>query len=441
MSYFKLQCTPVQGGIVTEKDMITMSRREATRLHILHQAVSKKISQVTAAELICLSDRQVRRMIKRVIEEGDDGICHRSRGKASNHRIPKKIKARTLKLFQTQYKDFNLVHATEKLFEVHGIAINDETLRLWLNKAEIPYKKRKVKKHRERRERRANFGELIQIDGSHHDWFEDRGPVCVFMGYIDDATNTVHGRFYDYEGTMPAMDSMKRYIKRYGIPQSVYLDKHSTYKSWAEPTIEEQLNDQRPMSHFEKSLDQLSVKVIHANSPQAKGRVERLFKTLQDRLVKEMRLARISSVEAANEFLKTYLPKYNRRFKKEAASAADLHRPALHARELDRILCIKEERTVKNDFTIAHNGMLYQIEEPTRAQKVIVEERLDGTLHISYKGQDLRYRVIMKQRVREIPELPLLLQEKRPWLPPADHPWRTSFLSKRKAREQPSAAP
>jgi transposase len=426
---------------VTEKDMITMSREEASRLHIIHQSLDKKITQTMAAELAGLSDRQMRRLIKRIRLEGDDGICHRSRGKASNRRIPKKIKARTLKLFQAQYKDFNLVHATEKLSEVHGITINDETLRLWLNKAEIPYKKRKVKKHRQRRERRSHFGELVQIDGSHHDWFEGRGPVCVFMGYIDDATNTVHGRFYDYEGTMPAMDSMKRYVKRYGIPQSVYLDKHSTYKSWAEPTIEEQLNDQKPMSHFEKSLDQLSVKVIHANSPQAKGRVERLFKTLQDRLVREMRLKGIKSVEEANEFLKTYLPKHNRQFKKEAALAADLHRPALHARELDRILCIKEERTVKNDFTIAHNGTLYQIEEPTRAQKVIMEERLDGTVHITYKSQDLRYRVITKQPIREIPESPLLLQEKKPWIPSVDHPWRRPFLSKTRNKEQPIAAP
>jgi transposase-like protein len=441
MSYFKLQCHPVQGGIVTEKDMITMSREEASRLHIIHQALDKKITQTMAAELAGLSDRQMRRLIKRIRLEGDDGICHRSRGKASNRRIPKKIKARTLKLFQAQYKDFNLVHATEKLSEVHGITINDETLRLWLNKAEIPYKKRKVKQHRQRRERRSHFGELVQIDGSHHDWLEGRGPVCVFMGYIDDATNTVHGRFYDYEGTMPAMDSMKRYIKRYGIPQSVYLDKHSTYKSWAEPTIEEQLNDQKPMSHFEKSLAALDVEVIHANSPQAKGRVERLFKTLQDRLVREMRLKRIKSVEEANEFLKTYLPKHNRQFKKEAALAADLHRPALHARELDRILCIKEERTVKNDFTIAHNGTLYQIEEPTRAQKVIVEERLDGTVHITYKGQDLRYRAITKQPIRETSEPPLLLQEKKPWIPSVDHPWRKSFLPKKRNREQPIATP
>jgi hypothetical protein len=251
----------------------------------------------------------------------------------------------------------------------------------------------------------------------------------------------VHGCFYDYEGTMPAMDSMKRYIKRYGIPKSVYLDKHTTYKSWAEPTIEEQLNDQKPMSHFQKSLVALAIEAIHANSPQAKGRVERLFKTLQDRLVREMRLLGIKSVAEANEFLTTYLPKYNRRFAKPAASEADLHRPSLHSRELDRILCIKEERTVKNDFTIAYNCSLYQIEQATRAKKVTVEERLDGSLHITYKGQELRYREITKKPTEGTPESPLLLRERKLWIPPADHPWKTLFLSKRRRKEQPIAAP
>lgn len=427
---------------MAEKDMITMSRREAKRLHIIHQALDQKITQGEAAELIEVSDRQIRRLIRRVREEGDEGICHRSRGKASNRCIPKKVKKRALKLFREEYADFNLVHATETLAEVHGITVSDETLRLWLNETAIPYKKRKVKKHRERRERKACFGELVQIDGSHHDWFEGRGPICVFMGYIDDATNTVYGGFYDYEGTLPAMDSMKRYIKRYGVPKSVYLDKHSTYKSWAEPTIEEQLNDQKPMSHFEKSLAELEIEVIHANSPQAKGRVERLFKTLQDRLVKEMRLKGIKSVCEANEFLKTSLPKHNRRFKKEAASEADLHRPAPHMRELDRILCIKEERTVKNDFTISHNGTLYQIEQATRAEKVTVEERLDGTVHITYKGQDLRFREIAKKPSMATAEAPLLLlQEKKPWIPSVDHPWRKRFVTKRRNRKQPIAAP
>lgn len=427
---------------MADKDMITMSRREAKRLHVIHQALDKKISQVSAAGLLGLSDRQIRRLIRRVRKKGDEGICHRSRGRASNHRIPRKVKERALKLFRQAYADFNLVHATEKLSEAHGIVVSDETLRLWLNEAAIPYKKRRAKKHRQRRERKARAGEMVQIDGSHHDWFEGRGPVCVFMGYIDDATGIVYGRFYDYEGTMPAMDSMKRYIKQYGIPQSVYLDKHTTYKSWAKPTIEEELADQKPMSHFEKSLAALEVEVIHANSPQAKGRVERLFKILQDRLVKEMRLVGIKSVDEANTFLETYLPKHNKRFRKQARRKADLHQPAPHSRELDRILCIKEERTVRNDFTVVHTGKVYQIEQATRAKKVTVEERLDGTLHISYKGEDLSYRELVIRPVKEKAETPVLLHDKKPWTPPVDHPWRKSFLSKkRRTREQTIAAP
>ena len=427
---------------MADKDMITMSRRESKRLHLIHQALDRKITQVAAAAVLGLSDRQFRRLIKRVRAEGDDGICHRFRGKASNNRIPRKIKDRALKLFTQEYADFNLAHATEKLFEVHGIAISDETLRLWLGEASILYKKRRVRKHRQRRERKACFGELVQIDGSHHDWFEGRGPVCVFMGYIDDATNTVYGRFYDYEGTMPAMDSMKQYIRLYGIPQSVYLDKHTTYKSWAKPTIDEQLSGQEPMSHFEKSLRALEVEVIHANSPQAKGRVERLFKTLQDRLVREMRLRGVKSVDEANEFLDAYLPKHNARFRKQARLETDLHHLALHARELDRIFCIKEERTVKNDFTIAYAGKLYQIEQMTRAKKVMVEQHLDGSLHITYKDADLRYRMITEQVSKETSNQSFILAARKPWIPPADHPWKKrSTLTPRRRREQPLPAP
>jgi transposase len=432
---------PKGESIVAEQDMITMSRREATRLHVLHQALEKKMTQREAARLVGLSDRQVRRLIQRVRAEGAAGICHRARGKTSNHRIPERVKARALTLFRAQYRDFNLVHATEKLGEVHGITIHAETLRLWLKAADIPYKRRKAKSHRRWRERKAHRGELVQIDGSHHDWFEGRGPACVLMGYIDDATNTVAGRFYDYEGTRPALDSLKRYIRQYGIPQGVYLDKHTTYKSWAKPTLEEELNDQRPRSQFERSVAALGIAVIHANSPQAKGRVERLFKTLQDRLVREMRLRAIKSVAEANAFLQHYLPKYNRRFRRPAAALADLHRPAPCRRERDRLLCIKAERTVKNDCTIAHNGTFYQLEQATRAKKVTVEERLDGTLHITYRGHALRYRAIAVRPTQEAPEPPRVLHAKTPWIPPGHHPWRQPFRPKRRTREQPLTAP
>jgi transposase len=406
---------------VTEMDMITMSRRETTRLHIIHQALDKRITQKTAAELVGLSSRQIRRILRRVRKEGDDGISHRSRGKASNRRLPQSLKDKALKLYRKQYGDFGPTFACEKLLDVHEIKLSDETLRLWLNQENISYEKRKGRKHRQWRERKHHFGEMIQMDGSHHDWFEGRGPECVLMGYIDDATGKVNGRFYDYEGTMPAMDSFKRYIKRYGIPQSVYLDKHSTYKSNAKQSIEDELEDKKPMSQFERSLTELGVTVIHANSPQAKGRIERSFRTLQDRLVKEMRLARISSVVQANEFLIKYLPIYNAKFKVKPVSDVDVHQPTLSIRELNRIFCIREDRKLRNDFTIAYNGKLYQIKDAIKTQKVAVEERLDGSLHITHRGLDLSYREIKTRSVKENLKTPLLIERK---YQPVDHPWK-----------------
>ncbi len=409
---------------MTDKDMITMSRRETKRLHIIHQALDRRITQKTAAELIGLSSRQIRRILKRVRKEGDDGISHRSRGKASNRRFPQKVKDKTLKLYREKYGDFGPTFACEKLLDVHEIKLSDETLRLWLNQESIPYEKRKGRKHRQWRERKHHFGEMIQMDGSHHDWFEGRGPECVLMGYIDDATGTVYGRFYDYEGTMPAMDSFKRYIKRYGIPQSVYLDKHSTYKSNAKQSIEDELEDKKPMSQFERSLTELGVTVIHANSPQAKGRVERSFRTLQDRLVKEMRLARVNSVVQANEFLIKYHPIYNAKFKVKPVSAVDVHQRALSIRELDKIFCIREERTLRNDFTIAYNGKLYQIKDAIKTKKVAVEERLDGSLHITHRGLELTYREIKTRPAKENPKTPAVIKKPTSRYQPSDHPWK-----------------
>jgi transposase len=402
-------------------DMITMSRRETKRLHIIHQALDKRITQKTAAELVGLSSRQVRRILRRVRKEGDDGISHRSRGKVSNRRLPQSLKEKVLKLYRKQYGDFGPTFACEKLLDVHEIKLSDETLRRWLNQENISYGKRKGRKHRQWRERKHHFGEMIQMDGSHHAWFESRGPESVLMGYIDDATGTVYGRFYDYEGTMPAMDSFKRYIKRYGIPQSVYLDKHSTYRSNAKQSIEDELEDRKPMSQFERSLTELGVTVIHANSPQAKGRVERSFRTLQDRLVKEMRLARVNSVVQANEFLTKYHPIYNAKFKVKPVSEVDVHQRALSIREFDKIFCIREERTLRNDFTIAYNGKLYQIKDAIKTQKVVVEERLDGSLHITHRGLELRYREIKRRTVKEKPQKPLLID--RRYQSP-DHPWK-----------------
>lgn len=418
---------------MAEEDKIIMSQKEVNRLYVIHQAIEKAISQDQAAEILGLTDRQVRRIARSVRLDGDAGICHKSRGKRSHNRIADKIKDKAVTLCRDTYKEFGPTHASEKLLTVHKINVSDETLRVWFQEEHIPYKSRKKRPHRQWRERKAHRGEMVQMDGSHHDWFEGRGPLCVLMGYVDDATGTVYARFYEYEGTLPAMDGFKRYIKLYGLPQSVYLDRHSTYKSMAKQSIEEELNDMRPMSHFEKSLAELGVEVIHAYSPQAKGRVERLFGTFQDRVVKEMRLAGVTNITEGNAFLDGYLPEYNRKYAKEAAQKADFHRPVVNKRALDTILSIKTDRALRNDFTIAHNKKLYQIKSNIRAKKVTVEERTDGTMRIIHNGQQLKYQEIVARPIqaKKLAKEPKSL---RSWKPSESHPWKSPARAMVKAR-------
>jgi len=228
--------------------------------------------------------------------------------------LPEQIKNKVIALSRKTYKGFGPTLATEKLFEIDNIKISNGTLRILLIEKKEWQKHCKRKKHRSWRQRKHYFGEMVQMDGSHHDWFEGRGSKCVLMGYIDDATNIRFARFYAYKGTIPAFNSLKHYIKRYGIPKSLYLDKLTTYKSTAEPTIEDELNNRKHLSQFERAAQKLRIEIIHANSPQAKGRAERSFKTYQDRLIKEMRLRGISTIEEANKLLREFLPKHNKRF-------------------------------------------------------------------------------------------------------------------------------
>ena len=407
------------------EDIIMMSQKELSRLHLIRKVLEKKLKQVNAANILRLSTRQIRRIIKRVRKEGDKAIVHKSRGRPSNRKLPEKLKDRAIKLYRDKYQGFGPTLAVEELEETDKIKLSDETLRLWLI-AEGQWKKsRKSRKHRAWRERKHHFGEMLQLDGSHHDWLEARAPECVLMGYIDDATNTVFARFYTYEGTFPAMDSFKRYINKHGLPQSIYLDKHTTYKSTAKPTIEDELNNTKPLSQFERALNELGVEVIHAQSPQAKGRVERLFGTFQDRLIKKMRLEKIKTVDQANRFLKHYLPKHNKRFRVSALEKADLHRALPQNINLDKILCIKTEHPLRNDFTAAHNKKLYQILQPTTAKKVTVEERINGTMFITYKGKPLKYKQIAKKPAQAKPEPKI----KKPFIPPKDHPYKSFKVS------------
>lgn len=406
------------------EDIIEMSLKEVVRLKAVQEAIDGHITQRTVASMVGLSERQVRRLVKSVREEGDRGIVHKGRGRPSNRRTPEKVKDRVLALYKRKYYDFGPTLASEKLLELDGIGISDETLRRWLLDAGLWRKRRKGSAYRRWRERKECFGEMVQMDGSHHDWLEGRGPELVLMGYIDDATGNVYGRFYDYEGTMPAMDSFKGYARKYGLPRSVYLDRHTTYKSNGKLTPEEELKGMsEPRSQFERALEELGVEVIHALSPQAKGRVERLFGVLQDRLVKEMRLKGIKTKEEGNEFLKGYLPRYNQRFRVCPARDVDVHVKPPAYFDLDRHLCLKTERTLRNDNTVAHKGKLYQIEERSTAKRVTVEERLDGSVRIMGNEVSLKYREITERPKKAAAMIPKRTYN-HPAAPAKDHPWQ-----------------
>lgn len=406
------------------KDRIEMSQKDLKRLHVIQEVLEGKLKQIKAAETLDLSDRQVRRIVKRVEEEGAKGIVHRLRGKDSNRSMEPKLKEKILKLYETKYGDFGPTLGSEKLLELHGIKLSDETLRLWLIEARIDYEGRKRRKHRQWRERKRSFGEMVQVDGSHHAWLEGRGPRLVLMGYKDDATGKVFARFYDYEGTLPALDSFKRYIGKYGIPQSVYLDKHSTYKPTKGLDREDELLGRRhALSQFGRACEELEIKMIHANSPQAKGRIERQFRTFQHRLVRELRLQGAKSLEEANKVLDVYLPKFNRRFEVPAANPANLHRPVPGSLNPKSIFSIKEKRVVRNDWTLAYNAKLYQILDSTQAKTVVVEERLDGSMHLTNQGRSLRFKEIQARiKPQPKPKLPSWITQRRNV--PSTHPWK-----------------
>ncbi len=410
------------------KDIIKMSKKELKRLKVIQEALDKYITQRLASSILNLSERHIRRMVRRVRQEGDKGIIHRSRGRPSKRRILKSMKNRVISLYKKQYKGFGPTFATEKLLERDKIKVSRETLRTWLMEENLWERHRKSSNHRQNRPRKECYGDMVILDGSHHDWFEGRGPKLVLMAYIDDATSKIFTRFYDYEGTIPAMDSFKRYIKRYGLPQRIYTDRHTTYKSPKEPTIEDELANREPQSQFERALEELGVDFIHANSPEAKGRVERVFGTLQDRLIKEMRLRKISTKAEANNYLRYYLPGHNKRFTVKPFNASNVHRRIPDNIDLDAILCIREKRTIRKDWTIRDNNKFYQIMKVPSGlspKYVWVERLINGKMLLMYKGfylsfKEIEVRLPKKKAVSKRKRVAL----KKKYIPPKDHPWR-----------------
>lgn len=376
------------------EDRFVMTQREIIRLQVVQKIKSREMTQRAGSEVLGISERQVRRLVRRVRSAGDLGVVHRGRGRRSPRKIDERVQREAVRIYRSKYWDFGPTLAVEKLEEVEGIRISKETMRQWLLREGLWARKRRSRAYRQRRERKACYGQMVQVDGSHHDWLEGRGPALVLMGHIDDATSRFYGKFYEYEGTVPAMESLGEYIRRHGAPQSVYVDKHSTYRSqdrdrWRAITFGEE-----SLSHYERGCKELGITVIHAHSPQAKGRVERSFRTLQDRLVKELRLARAKTLEEANKELESYLPKHNERFAVAPQSRANVHRK-VGMKQVREALSVKTKRVVRNDYTIAHKKVLYQLQERTFSREVEIREPLSGRMEIWDRRKSLRYRRIV----------------------------------------------
>ena len=410
------------------EETITLTKRDAERLRVLHQVMEGVISQVYAGELLNITDRQVRTLLGRVREEGVKGLVHRSRGRESPRKMPEATADRIARIIRSRYPDFSPLLASEKLRERHRIEVSREKVRQVMM-AKGLWKRRRFRKEAHFwRERRHRLGEMVQMDGSHHDWLEGRGPWMVLMGYVDDATGRFYGRFYDHEGVYPAMDSLGRYIGLYGLPLAIYLDKHSTYKTSRQADTDELLAEKQAETQFERALGELGIQVIHAHSPQAKGRVERAFRTLQDRLVKEMRLGGVRTLEEANRFLDGYCKVHNRRYGVEPLEPGDLHRPLPKPVVLDDVLCIKGFRTVNEGYLVKWRGRMFVLDKPSltlRQQKLVVLERFDGRLSLRFKGRDLEYREVLEPK--RPPQRPVVVKiRRRPskYEPPASHPWR-----------------
>jgi len=411
------------------KDILMMTRQEIQRYQIIRKVLDRQIDQQEASEVLKLSDRQVRRIVKRVRAEGESGVVNRLRGRPGNRGIKGSLKQKILRMYRSCYEGFGPTLASEKLLERDGLKVCDETLRLWLiQEALWQAKPRRVRKNLSWRERKHHFGEMVQLDGSHHDWLEGRGPGLVLMGYIDDATGRFYGRFYGYEGTMPALDSLKGYIRRNGIPRSLYLDRHSTYKTNKKYTYTDwPFRDKQELTQFGRACRQLGIELIYAHTPQAKGRVERVFETLQDRLTKELRLAKAATCKQANILLERYLDSFNNKFQVEPKRRGDLHRPADKRISLDDILSVQTPRSLRNDRTVLHNKRWYQVLNRTRAANVMVYEYLNGRMAIKHGNNRLEYRSIEGPVARSpIPRV-RRFRGRRIYVPPKDSYWRIGF--------------
>lgn len=425
--------------------LITMTQKEVKRYEIMKDLLGKRIDGTEAAKLLNLSVRQTKRVKSSVDRFGIKGVMHGNRGKDSHNKTDAKILMKAKECLKKDYHDFNPLLAQEKLFELNKIKLSKETVRqLMITEKWWHSKKRTDKKKHYWRERKDNYGEMEQFDGSYHNWFEGRNEEgvgleqCLLVS-VDDATGKMSGASMgDNEGIEAVFRFWKEYFTATGVPNSIYLDKFSTYKVNHKNAVD----NHELMTQFERAMSQLGVRVIHANSPQAKGRVEKMNSTLQRRLVKELRLNNINTIEEANTFLReVYIPQFNRQFAVMPKKTSDFHRKfdAKKINELDKILSVQSGRKINNDYTVRFKNNYYQLLEvqPTMVYKkdeVIIEEHLNGEIKISLKNHYLDYTCLPEKPKKEIDVKLIALTTKKQtnWKPPLNHPWRKQFLFTKK---------
>src|SRR6202011_1939734 len=411
-----------------------MSKRELRRVGVLARVASEELKLVDAAKILSLSYRQVKRIWRRYEKEGAEGLKHRSAGRRSNRAKPKKFRARVVRLLRKKYSGgvgerFGPTLASEHLASEDNLEVHAETLRRWMLAEGLWSRARKRKQHRERREAKEHFGELVQMDGSFHKWFEERGPEGCLMNLVDDATATTLGRLGGQETIWAAAGVLRRWIETYGVPVALYTDWKNVYVR--EATEKELLRGEVPVTQFGRMCERLEIRIIAANSPQAKGRVERNHGTHQDRLVKKMRRKKIRTHAEANLFLeKEYLPEHNRRFTRVPAHPEDYHRPTPRAAELNDAFHLETERVIGNDWVVRHDNRYFQVKAQSRLYapakaKVMVCEWENGKLEIRYRGRAVAWdQIPAPVPAREVKPAQAAPRRNKTVTPKADHPWR-----------------
>ena len=419
------------------KQIIAMSMKETTRIAILDKLVAKQIKQKHAGKQLGVSIRQVQRIVKRYKREGISGLTHLSRGQVGNRALSLEKKEQVIALLKKDYSDFGPTFASENLLTRNSITISKETIRKLMIGEDLW--KANVRKHVEihtYRDRRPCVGELIQLDGSNHEWFEKRAPRCTLIAYIDDATSRImDGEFADYEGTFTLFCATENYLLTHGLPLSFYVDKHSTYRINRQATVDEELKDVLPQSQFGRAMGELRIEVIFANSSEAKGRIERLFETLQDRLVKELRLEKISTKEEATKYFReVYIPKHNAMFAVPAKDPVNVHRAMLPTDNLSRIFTVQTKRVVSKVLVVQYKNTRFQLDTTgeyrylLKKATVLIEENRSGGIIIRHKDESIPYKSIGKiiknptikqvASAKSFQERQVQIQAKDPWAEP-----------------------